>query len=80
MNMIIMMTKTMKMKMMKMMTMRTMMTTRTMMTMTMMMTTSCRCLALEEVVNMASESTFSFAKAICAVPEVISDEQSKHSE
>ena len=40
-----------------------------MMTMTM---TSCRCLALEEVVNMASESTFSFAKAICSVPEVIS--------
>jgi len=33
--------------------------------------TAClRCLALEEVVNMASESTFSFAKAICSVPEV----------
>lgn len=33
-------------------------------------TASLRCLALEEVVNMASESTFSFAKAICSVPEV----------
>ena len=51
-----------------MMMMMMMITTVTMMTMTM---ASCRCLALEEVVNMASESTFSFAKAICSVPEVI---------